>query len=299
METYNKSCNQSKMNGSTNPINPWINLNLISFFKMAGAKEWKTQDDDSILDEFCNICATVTIGLESLCAIECEQKLACNVTPGRGRIYFTIPRKRLREIQQLRSVENLFVVVEDIADFKLSVQENVEIILQRLYHLPEQLNLKPAFDIWKEYKDLCTGGKTKALQHIEISANESSTGENITTEVTLPRFRVTCTRNHSNSDLKHAFTSMQAAAKFGGGINDTYGWTVDLEDYDIDILLNIVDNHVVVGISLTEKSLFRRNIVNFGPTTLKSTLAYCMALAAEICEGKNCCNLCKSVSSIS
>ena len=79
---------------------------------------------------------------------------------------------------------------------------------------------------------------------------------------------------------------MQAAAKFGGSINDLFGWIVDLENFDLEVLLNIVDSHVVVGISLTKESLFRRNIVNFGPTTLKSTLAYCLALAADIKKGE-------------
>lgn len=33
---------------------------------------------------------------------------------------------------------------------------------------------------------------------------------------------------------------------------------------------------MVIGIALTEESLHRRNITHFGPTTLRSTLAYGM-----------------------
>ncbi|KAG2470501.1 THUM3 protein, partial [Polypterus senegalus] len=44
----------------------------------------------------------------------------------------------------------------------------------------------------------------------------------------------------------------------------------------MQVLLNIHNEEVVVGISLTEESLHRRNITHFGPTTLRSTLAYGM-----------------------
>lgn len=40
--------------------------------------------------------------------------------------------------------------------------------------------------------------------------------------------------------------------------------------------MNIHDSEVIVGIALTEESLHRRNITHFGPTTLRSTLAYGM-----------------------
>lgn len=42
------------------------------------------------------------------------------------------------------------------------------------------------------------------------------------------------------------------------------------------VLLNIHNNEMVIGIALTEESLHRRNITHFGPTTLRSTLAYGM-----------------------
>ena len=98
----------------------------------------------------------------------------------------------------------------------------------------------------------------------------------------LPRFRVTCTRTGKN----HSFSSPEAAAKFGGGINDWFGWRVDLSNADIEVLLNIVENHVVIGVSLTKESRGKRNIVHFGPTTLKSSIAYCMLKLADIQPGK-------------
>ena len=266
-------------------------------------------------NESCNICATVTIGLERVCALECERKLACKVHQGRGRIYFEISCTDIGKIKDLRSVENLFVVVADIA---FSAYESVEETLERFYHLPEQLNWDSAIRVWKKFNEISSdspvqnffpilnlkSGTTDTKQAAESVdpdqgsdpvGSHSSMDKQTTTGKVLPRFRVTCTRTHSVPSQKHPFTSMQAAAKFGGGINDLFGWIVNLENFDLEVLLNIVDSRVVVGISLTKESLFRRNIVNFGPTTLRSTLAYCLALAADIKKGDVVCDpLCGS-----
>lgn len=112
------------------------------------------------------------------------------------------------------------------------------------------------------------------------ATNKSPGNENI---ATLPRFRVTCTRTGNN----HSFSSPEAAAKFGGGINDFFGWRVDLSNPDIEVLLNIVNSNVVVGIALTKESRGKRNISHFGPTTLKSSIAYCMLQLANIQAGRS------------
>ena len=268
---------------------------------------------DSKYEEFCHICATVAIGLEKVCALECERKLSCKVRLGRGRIYFEIPREVLGKIKDLRSVENLFVVVADInACLTFSVDESVEEALERFYRLPEELKWESAIGIWKEFNEFSSdstftvknflpilnlkSGTTdtkpaienaKPVEKSDLATKIPPSHEQTAADRVLPRFRVTCTRTHSVPSQKHKFTSMQAAAKFGGAINDIFGWIVDLENFDLEVLLNIVDSHVVVGISLTKESLFRRNIVNFGPTTLRSTLAYCLALAADIKEGEH------------
>lgn len=117
------------------------------------------------------------------------------------------------------------------------------------------------------------------------SANEALTSDKASedaTIATLPRFRVTCTRTGNN----HSFSSPEAAAKFGGGINDWFGWRVDLSHADIEVLLNIVDNSVVIGIALTKESRGKRNIAHFGPTTLKSSIAYSMLSLADIQPGR-------------
>ena len=113
-----------------------------------------------------------------------------------------------------------------------------------------------------------------------ISTSDKSSEDE--SQAILPRFRVTCTRTGKN----HSFSSQEAAAKFGGGINDWFGWRVDLSNPDIEVLLNIVDNSVVIGIALTKESRGKRNITHFGPTTLKSSIAYCMLSLANIQPGR-------------
>ncbi|XP_007944057.1 THUMP domain-containing protein 3 [Orycteropus afer afer] len=103
----------------------------------------------------------------------------------------------------------------------------------------------------------------------EDETDESSKEE--TDHQTL-KFRVTCSR----AGEKHCFTSNEAARDFGGAVQDHFKWKADMTNFDVEVLLNIHDNEIVVGIALTEESLHRRNITHFGPTTLRSTLAYGM-----------------------
>ena len=87
-----------------------------------------------------------------------------------------------------------------------------------------------------------------------------------------PAFRVTCNRVGDH----HNFDSMTAAANFGGAIYRYFGWNVEMKDFDIEVMLNIEDEEVSVGIGLTRESLHQRNIGHFGPTTLRPTIAYNM-----------------------
>ncbi|KAL0276624.1 UNVERIFIED_CONTAM: hypothetical protein PYX00_004158 [Menopon gallinae] len=93
----------------------------------------------------------------------------------------------------------------------------------------------------------------------------------------VPKFRVTCNRvgNH------HTFTSMEAASAFGGHLQDKFNWIVDLTNYDLNIILEILNEDVYASISLTKESQHRRNISFFGFTTLKATICYNMLRLSE------------------
>lgn len=85
-------------------------------------------------------------------------------------------------------------------------------------------------------------------------------------------FRVTCTRG----GRKHTFTSMDAARHFGAGLVRHFGWKVQLKNPDLEVLLGISDDAATVRIALSRESKYKRNITHFGPTTLRSTIAYGM-----------------------
>ena len=85
-------------------------------------------------------------------------------------------------------------------------------------------------------------------------------------------FRVTCTRG----GRKHTFSSQEAAQHFGAGLARYFGWKVQLKNSTIEVLLDISGDTATVGLSLTRESKYKRNISHFGPTTLRSTIAYGM-----------------------
>ncbi|XP_068730111.1 tRNA (guanine(6)-N2)-methyltransferase THUMP3-like isoform X2 [Montipora capricornis] len=152
---------------------------------------------------------------------------------------------------------------KDGVDWNVTENDNREAPAKRRKHNNEDCDKEEEFD--------CT------LKKYIPSGSES---------LMLPRFRVTCTR----TGKKHTFSSPEAAAKFGGGINDWFGWPVDLSNPDVEVLLNIVESNVVIGVALTKESRGKRNIAHFGPTTLKSSIAYCMLKLANIQTGEVICD---------
>ena len=97
----------------------------------------------------------------------------------------------------------------------------------------------------------------------------------------FPTFRVTCYRTGEGKN-KHKFQSGEAAAAFGGAVMDHFNWKVKMKQYDLEIVLNVVNKMCYVGLTLTKESLHNRNIVDFGPTTLRPTICYGLLHLASI-----------------
>ncbi|CAH2312144.1 THUMP domain-containing 3 [Pelobates cultripes] len=322
--------------------------------------------------------ATVPTGFELTAAAEVQEKLGCvcKISKDRGKIYFEIKQDSLGQVHRLRSVDNLFVIVQEFSDFPF--KETKESALEDLMELAAKLPWDAALNAWelnnslkkkkrrkkpgngnhkeqrgqvvssevevqkeegsihpeKEHVTLVnlekdedrnlqtttdsleipekedteagknqdkpvllpdptevTGEETANDQaqtiHLHGSSQESKDtntlldsgvkveaqeGGETTDSTSVLKFRVTCNR----AGDKHSFTSNEAARDFGGAVQDHFQWKADMTNFDIEVLLNISYNEVVVGIALTEESLHRRNITHFGPTTLRSTLAYGM-----------------------
>ncbi|XP_069822754.1 tRNA (guanine(6)-N2)-methyltransferase THUMP3 [Dendropsophus ebraccatus] len=263
--------------------------------------------------------ATVPTGFEFTAAAEVEEKLGCSckISKDRGKIYFEISMETLPQVHRLRSVDNLFVVVQEFTDFPF--KEVKEAALQDFQELAAKLSWEKALKTWelnnnlkkkkkrkktngcsKEKKQAASGcevpsgdGPSKAIEDPAAAGQEEckttdnqaeDTSDNTESNDTYPdvsnvlKFRVTCNR----AGDKHSFTSNDAARDFGGAVQEHFQWKADMTNFDVEVLLNISYNEMLVGIALTEESLHRRNITHFGPTTLRSTLAYGMLRLCDL-----------------
>ncbi|XP_016851482.2 tRNA (guanine(6)-N2)-methyltransferase THUMP3 isoform X3 [Anolis carolinensis] len=286
-------------------------------------------------DIIVTIGATVPTGFEATAADEVQEKLGSKsrISKDRGKIYFEIPAIRLPQVHQLRSVDNLFVVVQEFKDYQF--KETKEDALKDLEDLAKKLPWTDALEVWKLNTNLkkrktrrkrgnqqgnskkekpkedgceqeavgkemddpvqnsleaaeiqdseCTDEKVpldedeQSDPKEELASNDENKNEledckKCEMDSETLKFRVTCNR----AGDKHSFKSNEAARDFGGAVQDFFQWKADMTNFDVEVLLNIHNNEVVVGIALTEESLHRRNITHFGPTTLRSTLAYGM-----------------------
>ncbi|XP_056294113.1 THUMP domain-containing protein 3 [Pseudoliparis swirei] len=271
-----------------------------------------TMNDALTRDVFTvTIGATVPTGFEHTAADEVKEKIGVDARIGkdRGRIYFPIATDKLFQVHLLKSVDNLFVVVEeeDFYQFKESKEDTLMDMQQLAYKLPwtnalEVWKLNATLKKKKGYRKKGNGPKVKVKSNSEpmdatvaeaeqqevpqaaTAADNQTTAESTADretstqdseaepEAKLIKFRVTCNR----AGDKHSFTSNEAARDFGGGVQEFFQWKADMTKFDIEVLLNIHKEEVVIGIALTEESLHRRNISHFGPTTLRSTLCYGM-----------------------
>ncbi|KAL8212650.1 UNVERIFIED_CONTAM: THUMP domain-containing protein 3 [Gekko kuhli] len=314
-------------------VDAFSEMNLGDARKLLG-EDKEADPNASCKDIVITIGATVPTGFELTAADEVQEKLGSQsrISKDRGKIYFEIPVISLPQVHQLRSVDNLFVVVQEFKDYQF--KETKEEALKDLEDLAKKLPWSDPLQVWKLNTSLkkkktrqkkgnqqsntkkqkmegdVKGERTvkgfhEPLQNISgmasseiqdpqkademVPPNEdersdfkeegASNGENASgdckksdMEGQVLKFRVTCNRAGDN----HSFTSNEAARDFGGAVQDFFQWKADMTNFDVEVLLNIHNNEVVVGIALTEESLHRRNITHFGPTTLRSTLAYGM-----------------------
>ncbi|XP_077429949.1 tRNA (guanine(6)-N(2))-methyltransferase THUMP3 [Vanacampus margaritifer] len=251
--------------------------------------------------------ATVPTGFEHTAAEEVYEKIGveARISKDRGRIYFTISTDKLFQVHQLRSVDNLFVVVDEYDQYQF--KESKEETLEELQQLASKLPWTNALEVWKlnrtfkKRKGQRKGAKVKpsgeagdttvADAELQEQAEEATVADDPNkteeapdtetntqdSEEAVPaakiiKFRVTCNR----AGDKHSFSSNEAARDFGGAVQEFFQWKADMTKFDIEVLLNIHNTEMVIGIALTEESLHRRNISHFGPTTLRSTLCYGM-----------------------
>uniref|UniRef100_A0A8C9F4B1 THUMP domain-containing protein n=1 Tax=Pavo cristatus TaxID=9049 RepID=A0A8C9F4B1_PAVCR len=108
--------------------------------------------------------ATVPTGFEVTAAAEVQEKLgsASRISRDRGKIYFEVPARSLPEVHRLRSVDNLFVVVQEFKDYQF--KETKEDALKDLEDLVKKLPWSDPLKIW-ELNNSLKKKKTKRKKH--------------------------------------------------------------------------------------------------------------------------------------
>lgn len=163
-------------------------------------------------------------------------------------------------------MDNLYVVLDSFKD--LTLPSDKEEVTQRLTTLVDEIHWNTGLEVWRR---LVGKTNTKGLTLADLLRHRGGSGD-WDDDARRPKFRVTCNR----SGTTHKFTSMEAAAMFGGAVNDTFHWGVDMKNYDLEVVLNVAQDSLYVCLGLTRESLHRRNLDQFGPTSLRCTIAYNM-----------------------
>ncbi|CAG0915885.1 unnamed protein product [Notodromas monacha] len=119
-----------------------------------------------------------------------------------------------------------------------------------------------------------------------------------------PSFRVTCHRADERNVSVPGFESPEAACEFGGAVLNSFGWPVRMKGFDLEVMLNIVYRKVLVdpigdgeegrkkpldtvyvALKLNDESMYQRNVVEFGPTTMRATIAFGLVKAGRVSVG--------------
>uniref|UniRef100_A0A3P8PSC1 Ribosomal RNA large subunit methyltransferase K/L-like methyltransferase domain-containing protein n=1 Tax=Astatotilapia calliptera TaxID=8154 RepID=A0A3P8PSC1_ASTCA len=208
----------------------------------------------------CLILIVTDTSFEHTAAEEVKEKIGveARISKDRGRIYFPITTDKLFQVKML-SVDNLFVVVEEYDHYQFK-QSKVN----------QQLASKLPWTNALEKKGHRKGGSTTKVKpsrntadvaaadteqqlHQVVSAAEShleadsaadaepceQDSQEAAPEARVIKFRVTCNR---------------AARDFGGAVQEFFQWKADMTKFDIEVLLNIHNEEMVIGIGAIEFS---------------------------------------------
>ncbi|PQJ34527.1 SAM-dependent methyltransferase [Salinibacter sp. 10B] len=98
---------------------------------------------------------------------------------------------------------------------------------------------------------------------------------------TAGTFRVTTVRRG-----EHDFTSIDVQREAGAGLEAHYGTTVDLEEYDVEVRVDVHDDRCLVSVQHTREALSRRQARLFQPrAALKPNVAYALLRLSHLDDG--------------
>jgi len=201
---------------------------------------------------------------------------------GEGKVYFEVPSLENDDgfdegikvvsslISKLKSVERLFgfVLHEDI-DPKLNLKTRRG-LLSHYFQVASKPELVNILEYWANVKpiptneDVDTRGQAKRSRLEESSSLTKSIG-----------FRVNSRLQQLANSLTH---SQEVSKTFGTAIvraMSSKGWRIKLKNPDLEIMVNISNTEILMGIPLTSKPISERNYLEHIP--LRSTVCYAMA----------------------
>ncbi|KAG7206752.1 hypothetical protein KM043_000675 [Ampulex compressa] len=240
---------------------------------------------------------TVDTGFEWQAADECKEKLGENVkiVKERGKIYFNVEQEEFPKVQEMRSIDNIFVVGDvrifkfaginketDLQPFKDAVHNDIQ--LQKSLNAWQRFTgfVGKIYPTRKEYDAAENIHKTRPKADTLIMHRGRKRGQDPAEadENDLLKYRVTCERTGT-----HAFESSDVARVVGGELQDKFLWLVDLTMYHLEIYCKLISNILITHLRVTHESKHRRNITAFGPTTLRATVCYNLLRLAQPSPG--------------
>ena len=219
-----------------------------------------------------------TVTIEAICPTGFEEALLLEIkekfgedtltTKHQGRVFFDVCLKEVDKVLDLRVVDNAFVLVyvQQKCDFSGEKENCLNDLADLLYKFHWRKGLLCWNNVNKFYAE--NGDVLKETAKVTKVDHEDKKAKNVE-EVQVPTFRCTCYRSGENH---HSFSSMDVARHMGGMIQEMFNWKVQLKDSDIDVTVNIDLDQIYCSIKLSKKSLFYRNIVSLGRTTLRATI---------------------------
>jgi len=239
----------------------------------------------------CTIECSVVTGFETVAQEEVKEKFGEAATVNRGRIIADVPLDRVKEILDLRCVDNAWVLIGHNHNHPYP-QTSTQDQLQSLIDFCNQLDWTKALEVWKKVVGFQGNLYPQVDQRVKASNGdvdlcEEEPAKKARTEV-APTFRCTVYRSGNT----HLYSSPEAQVKVGGAVQDKFHWGVKMKESDLDVTLNCDIDQVYLGIRLTSKSLHKgrqnggRTITHFGPTTLRPTICAGLVRLAKVLPGE-------------
>ncbi|XP_034754723.1 THUMP domain-containing protein 2 isoform X2 [Etheostoma cragini] len=133
-------------------------------------------------------------------------------------------------------------------------------------------------DMAKDFSEKNVEGKTTGGGDKTLLQPSSITPEPFSPDPVSFRISCKCT-----GSLSRYFNTQEVSRVIGVGLSKLLGWKIDLKNPQLEVNVNLSDDHCLLGIPLTRLPLAHRSYMK--TTGLRSTVAWAMASLAQIQAG--------------